>query len=113
MKSENQSIIASLVGIALLIGAIAIWQQWPAYGPIGQAAYPYALALTSACGRQDGDTIEQISADIDTAFEQEELNPTERDWLQGIVETAQAGHWDSAYQEARTLLNAQAIATTN
>ena len=94
------------VGIALLvlIAAIGVFVIFSSgYQPISKQSYAYALALLSACARQDEATVQRIAKEV----REQNLPAYDRRVILAITEKALSGQWDKSSAEARNLLKAQ------
>jgi CO/xanthine dehydrogenase FAD-binding subunit len=102
MDARVSRLGAMLATCLLLIIGLAIWMNSD-YSRISDRGYDYALALVSACSRQDEIRVKQIAEEIVAA----ELPVYDRRVILKIAENALSGNWRSASDEARTLLKAQ------
>ncbi len=105
MKTPLKRWLAISVVCLLLIGLV-VWLNL-GYGLLSEQSYPYALALISACVRQDENRIQHIAQEIS----QRDLPKYDRRVIQQIVDTAMNGDWEQAASEARELLKAQVKTT--
>ncbi len=94
-------------GVALLI-CIGAW-SWmnQGYAKIGDSGYQYALALVSACNRQDLERVQTIVQNVRQAKDEGELSAYDARVLEEIGELAIEGNWEKAAANARKLLKAQ------
>lgn len=77
------------------------------YGEVSDKAYDITTALYSVCNRQDATKLAGVEALLATAQSDATLSAAESEILQAILRTAQAGDWESATRETRTLLEDQ------
>jgi hypothetical protein len=94
--------VATGVFVLLLVVGVAVWMT-SGHSRISDRGYDYALALISACGRQDEARVKQIAKEVGEA----ELPEYDRRVILGITSNALNGNWQSASAETRALLNAQ------
>ena len=93
--------VAGILGLVLLGGLIVWWNS--GYGKISEQSYDYALALISACNRQDESRVQKIAKEIG----QRQLPEYDRRVIQQIVDTAMNDDWELAAARTRLLLKAQ------
>ncbi len=102
---QSLSLRAGVVVFAcLLVVGVAVWMS-SGYSRISDRSYDYALALVSACGRQDEARVRQIAEEVDLA----ELPAYDRRVILAITKNALNGDWQTASARARTLLKAQVL----
>ena len=97
-----------LVGFAALaLGLVAFW-WWPE-SPVtlNEHQYDVAIALYRACNQQDRAAIEMLSATIEGASTEADVNDEQASALRNIVREANEGRWHDATQSCRELLDAQ------
>ncbi|MEZ6133451.1 MAG: hypothetical protein R3C53_00940 [Pirellulaceae bacterium] len=94
------------VGIAILVllmvVGVFIWFNH-GYSEISESGYDYALALISACGRQDKETVQRIAKEVI----ERELPNYDRRVILAITDKALAGQWKASSADTRALLKAQ------
>ena len=96
----------AIILVCILIAGLSLWLNL-GYGTLSEQSYPYALALISACSRQDDGRVQQIAQEIN----QRDLPKYDRRVIQQIADTALDGDWEQAALEARKLLKAQVRTT--
>ena len=77
------------------------------YGKISPKAYEHAKALYSICNRKDKQRLTRYATLLREARTQGEISPKEADWLDDIVQEAQAGEWEDAAAKARRMMTDQ------
>ncbi len=97
------AIIASLL-IIIGIGWYFFGYPKPKLSPSG---YDHALALFSACNRQDAIKIQQIEQLIKDNLVAGTLQINDANWLRKIIGQADRGDWELASTRLRRLLNQQ------
>jgi predicted small lipoprotein YifL len=78
------------------------------YGPISRNAYDYATALYSATNGKSADRVDDIDRRIHSALDAGKLTREEAEWLGAIIADARSGEWQTAAEECRALMVAQA-----
>ncbi len=95
---------ASAVGLLLVL----IWFVLNlGYGKISSTGSEYALAMFSACNRHDGKHLERIMEQMEEAVSSGELSDADMRVLKSIADQAQAGRWQRATSQLRSLMEAQ------
>lgn len=94
-------------GAALLV-IVGAW-MWMnrGYAKISDSGYQYALALVSACNRQDLKRVQTIVQSVRQAKDDGGLSAYDARVLEEIGELAVAGNWEKAAANAKKLLKAQ------
>ena len=105
MRTPLSRWLAIILVCLLVVGLI--WWLNLGYGTLSEQSYPYALALISACNRQDASRVQQIAKEVS----QRDIPEYDRRVLQQIVDMALKGDWDQATFETRELLKAQVKST--
>lgn len=106
MQDRSRKYLASLLLICGLVATIVYFNR-DSYGTVGSRGYEFATALFSACNRRDAATIEKLESMVDSAASRRELTEQEIEWLRGILADANAGDWQAAAKDSRSLLQAQ------
>ena len=107
MMNSHRKVGASIALLALLLAVLGYHWLNRNYGTMGGTGYQYALALYSACNRQDSDRVAELARVIDHAAGEDTLTPAELKWLQQIIAKAQSRRWVEASSDIRLLLEAQ------
>lgn len=81
------------------------------YGKVSDRTYELAKALYSICNAKDEQRLVKIRTMISDEKPGVAMTAREIDWLENIVEQAEAGQWDSASAKARQLMEDQAAST--
>jgi len=77
------------------------------YQGISPTAYQYAKALYSVANRQRTEKLERVSDLITESQQQGEITSQEAAWLEGIIDDAREGEWQTAQREARRMMDDQ------
>ena len=77
------------------------------YPEVSPKAYQISKALYSVCNMKREGDLNKVMDAISKATADSELNDDEAEWLLAIVEKARTGEWDSAAQDARSILKDQ------
>ena len=77
------------------------------YQGISPTAYQYAKALYSVTNRQRTEKLERVSDLITESQQQGEITSQEAAWLEGIIDDAREGEWQTAQREARRMMDDQ------
>lgn len=77
------------------------------YGQVSPKAYQISSALYSVCNRKDPSGLDKLQELIGDAVASDELSSSEERWLMEIVESGRSGDWESAAQDARTMMEEQ------
>ena len=95
------------LGIVLcLVTAIIVWMS-RGYDKISEGGYEYALALISACNRQDLERVQMIVENARQANADGKLPDYDTRVLEQIGQQAIDGRWEQASANARKLLKSQ------
>ena len=104
MESKHRTIVASVAVICLGIA----WLFFSgSYGETSDRAYDHAMALISACNLKDVERVQRIQSTIAADEESQTLAAKEARWLNGIIDQALKGEWETASRQVRKLMNAQ------
>jgi hypothetical protein len=101
MQSNGLRFVSAIVVLLIIFGVVA-WLK-SGYSRISDQGYDYALALVSACSRQDESRVQQIAQEITES----ELPDYDRRVILAIAQQALEGDWQSAANLSRQLLKAQ------
>ena len=104
-RAQSWSVVACLV---LLLGGGAWLLFGRGYSTVSGRGYELALALFSACSRQDAPRVQSIVEMARQAKEAQELPSYDARVIEKIGQLATDGDWEKAALEARRLLDAQA-----
>lgn len=77
------------------------------YPEVTPKTYELSKALYSVCNQKSEERLEAVQKLIQSSLEQNEINESEADWLNGIIAQAQEGNWETATQEVRQLMEDQ------
>ncbi len=77
------------------------------YPEFSSKAYDISSALYSTCRRENAENLGEISALTKSALENSEITAREAAWIEAIIAQAEAGDWEDAAEEARSILEAQ------
>lgn len=78
------------------------------YPEVSPKTYEISKALYSVCNQKSEQRLEVVQKLIQSSLEQNEINASEAQWLNGIIAQAQEGNWGSAMQESRRMMEDQA-----
>ena len=106
MKTIADSVHTALT-IILLCSLLVSFPGCRKYDSVSPKAYEIAKALYSTCNRKDEERLSKVQELITAGVAESELTDTEGEWLLAIVEKAQSADWDSAMQDARTMMSEQ------
>lgn len=97
----------SQVVFLLMSGLLAVVVGCQQYGPVSPRAWEIATAIYSACNRQDVDRLPAVDQVISEAFAAEQISESEQRALRQMLTDAEQGRWQTAMEDARTMLNEQ------
>lgn len=103
----NAKLVVSIAAVGIIALGLIVYLMFPSYGPIGEKAYQFSVAIDSACSREDVATIERMDQLLAAAVAAEELSTREEKWLRQILALAENEKWDRARQACRSLQEAQ------
>lgn len=89
--------------VAVVVAGGLIWLSW-GYGEVSQSGYEHAMALVSACNRQDTVRLEKIVASIHQAVESQTLPAYDAKILLRIAERALDGDWEWSSRQVRQVM---------
>ena len=103
-RAQSWSLVACLL---LLVGGGGWLLFGRGYSTVSDKGYELALALFSACNRQDMARVKSIVELARQAKEAQELPSYDARVIEEIGQLATDGNWERAAREARRLLDAQ------
>ena len=98
--------MAAVLGTGVLLVALLAWFLTRGYGEVCPQTYEFSKALYSACQTKDPLRLSKVE-ELLNGDQGSQLPPHERRWLEGILERAQAGDWDSATRDSRRMMEDQ------
>ncbi len=101
MQSHGARLFVWAFALLLLVGLV-VWMN-SGYAQLDSQSYDYALALVSACSRQDEARVQRIANEI----AERKLPNYDRRVILEITAKALAGKWEAAADSAFDLLKAQ------
>lgn len=103
----NRNALISTLVIAV-VAAVTYLLLPAGYGKVSPRTYEFAKALYSACLSKSEARIAQVETMLRDELETDSKVPeNQADWLEGIVETARQGNWESAAKQARRMMEDQ------
>jgi len=109
VKPSKSTVWMPLVGVICGI-AVLSWVFWPSRVALTPDTYPIAVALYRVCNQQDGSGLEKIQARL-SELDADGVTDASVEHLQGIVDEADSGQWQSAMKRARRAMDDQVSGT--
>ena len=78
------------------------------YPEVSPKTYEISKALYSVCNQKSEERLAAVEKLIQSSLEQNEINDSEAQWLNGIIKQAREGNWEAAMQESRQMMEDQA-----
>lgn len=97
----------SRVLLLLLAGMLLILPGCQQYGSVSPQAWEIATAIYAVSNRQDAARLPAVDAVISEAFTAQQISESEQQALRQMLKDAEAGRWQKAMDDARTMLEEQ------
>ena len=102
MHCMTRSLVVSLLLLPLVAGCSD-------YAGISPKAYDISSALYSTCRRADSANLQKLAILTKAEHDSSELSDREAEWINDIIAQANAGQWQEAAAESRSILEAQIV----
>ena len=98
---------SSITPVLLLLITPFLFVGCSKYGEVSPRTYEISSALYSVCNRKDTTRLDKVQELIESSVSSGDISASEQQWLTEIVESGRSGDWESAAQEARTIMEEQ------
>lgn len=114
MKSNQ--VLAIGFSVLLIVVVATVWWLNRGYGPVSERTYELSKAIYGACLAKSEARLGKIEVllreEVDVApnvddgsISHEAAVPAnERKWMQGIIQLAREGHWETAAKKSRRIM---------
>ncbi len=92
---------------AILVIALGSQLTGCGYPPVSPKAYELSKALYAVCNQKNAERLPVVSDLIQASLTDESITKSEGQWLNNIVDAGKNGEWETATQEARSLMDDQ------
>ena len=96
----------SLFALAL-VAVLAATVGCMRYGRTTDEGYKYATALYSVCNLEDSERLSRLRTMVEADRESESISAKEARWIEGVMEDAESGDWETAKRKSRKLMEDQ------
>ena len=94
--------------LVVIFGAVLGLKMFNGYGEVSPRTYEFAKAIYAACLSKSNERLERVESMLTNSSDsQTEIPDKQREWLQGMVDLAKRGRWDTAANQARQMMEDQ------
>lgn len=100
-------LLARLLRVATLALLVGVLVGCSKYGRTSDQGYKYATALYSVCNLEDAQRLEKLQEMVAADLESGAITTQEARWIEGVIDHAADGDWETAKRKSRKLMEDQ------
>ena len=107
--NTTSSHVSSVYVAALVLGIALVTAGCGRYPHFSQRAYDISASLYNVCSQQRADKLGDLNQIVEDSLSDGQITADEAGWLSDVIAQAEAGDWQAARLESRTIMEDQVV----